>query len=292
MKNIHRGVMWMLIATLCFSIMGTCVKLGSEFLSTDELVFYRSIINLLIVYFMMRLTNVNIATQHTSLHLKRSIIGFISLILFFYAIANLHLGTAMALNYTSPLFVGILMPWILKKHAHRKLLFAIILGFLGIFLILKPTINNNEFFAGLVGLLSGIGAGAAYLYVAKLGQVKEPLLRTVFYFALISTLGSGTLMLREEVSSISLASIPIILILGVSATIAQLSITKAYKVGNTLGNAGLSYLTVVFSILFGVIFFREIPDYFGILGIILIIMSGMIASINDTKAQASRIESQ
>lgn len=292
MKNIHRGVMWMLIATLCFSIMGTCVKLGSEFLSTDELVFYRSLINLLIVYLIMRLTNVNIATQHTSLHLKRSLIGFISLILFFYAIANLHLGTAMALNYTSPLFVGILMPWILKKHAHRKLLFAIILGFLGIFLILKPTINNNEFFAGLVGLLSGIGAGAAYLYVAKLGQVKEPLLRTVFYFALISTLGSGALMLREEVSSISLASIPIILILGISATIAQLSITKAYKVGNTLGNAGLSYLTVVFSILIGVIFFREIPDYFGILGIILIIISGMVASINDTKAQASRIESQ
>lgn len=82
MKNIHRGVMWMLIATLCFSIMGTCVKLGSEFISTHELVFYRSIINLLIVYLMMRLTNVNIATQHTSLHLKRSLIGFISLIFF------------------------------------------------------------------------------------------------------------------------------------------------------------------------------------------------------------------
>jgi len=159
-------------------------------------------------------------------------------------------------------------------------------------LILKPTINNDEFFAGLVGLLSGIGAGAAYLYVAKLGQAKEPLLRTVFYFALISTLGSGTLMLREQISSIPLASIPIILILGVSATIAQLSITKAYKVGNTLGNAGLSYLTVVFSILIGVIFFREIPDYFAILGVIFIIMSGMIASFKDAKAQANRIESQ
>ena len=241
---------------------------------------------------MMRLTNVSIATQHTSLHLKRSLIGFISLIFFFYAIANLPIGTAMSLNYTSPLFVGILMPWILKKHAHRKLLFAIIVGFLGIFLILKPTINNDEFFAGLVGLLSGIGAGAAYLYVAKLGQVKEPLLRTVFYFALISTLGSGALMLPEQVSAITLERIPIILILGVSATIAQLSITKAYKVGNTLGNAGLSYLTVVFSILIGMIFFREIPDYFGILGVIFIIMSGMIASINDAKAQANRIESQ
>jgi drug/metabolite transporter (DMT)-like permease len=63
-------------------------------------------------------------------------------------------------------------------------------------------------------------------------------------------------------------------------------------VGNTLGNAGLSYLTVVFSILIGMIFFSEIPDYFGILGVIFIITSGMIASINDAKAQANRIESQ
>ena len=199
MRKLHKVTFWMVLATFCFAIMGACVKLGSYDFNTDELVFYRSGINLLIVFFIMMLFKVPLKTNYTVLHLKRSIIGFLSLILFFYAISHLPLGTAMSLNYTSPLFVGLLMPFVLKRKIKFLLLCAIFIGFVGIVLILKPTFADQSFVAGIIGLLSGIGAGFAYLYITQLGQLKEPSLRTVFYFALISTIGSALFAMSEQI---------------------------------------------------------------------------------------------
>ena len=268
----------MVLATFCFAIMGTCVKLGSYDFNTNELVFYRSGINLLIVFFIMMLLKVPLKTNYTVLHLKRSIIGFLSLILFFYAISHLPLGTAMSLNYTSPLFVGLLMPFVLKRKIKFLLLCAIFIGFVGIVLILKPTFADQSFVAGIIGLLSGIGAGFAYLYITQLGQLKEPSLRTVFYFALISTIGSVLFAMSEQIRLPNHENIWTLLLLGISATIAQLALTKAYKIGNTLSNAGLSYLTVIFSTIIGVIIFKEYLDWQTYFGICLIIVSGIIAS--------------
>ena len=278
MRKLHKGTFWMVLATFCFAIMGTCVKLGSYDFNTNELVFYRSGINLLIVFFIMMLFKVPLKTNYTVLHLKRSIIGFLSLILFFYAISHLPLGTAMSLNYTSPLFVGLLMPFVLKRRIKFLLLCAIFIGFVGIVLILKPTFADQSFVAGIIGLLSGIGAGFAYLYITQLGQLKEPSLRTVFYFALISTIGSALFAMSEQIRLPNHENIWTLLLLGISATIAQLALTKAYKIGNTLSNAGLSYLTVIFSTIIGVIIFKEYLDWQTYFGICLIIVSGIIAS--------------
>ena len=269
----------MIIATFCFAIMGACVKIGSDFFNPNELVFYRSSINLLIVFFIMLIYGISIKTNYIVLHFKRSFIGFISLILFFYALSHLPLGTAISLNYTSPLFVGLLIPFILKRKIKVYLLSAIMIGFIGITLILKPTFENHNFYAGVIGLFSGIGAAFAYLYITQLGQVKEPSLRTVFYFSLISSIGSAFFSISDHIQLPNYQNISLILILGVSATIAQLALTKAYKIGNTLGNAGLSYLTIIFSTIIGVIIFKEFLDWQSYLGIILIIISGFIASI-------------
>jgi len=127
-------------------------------------------------------------------------------------------------------------------------------------------------------LLSGLGAGFAYLYVTQLGQVKEPSLRTVFYFSLISTIGAALFAIPEQIQLPDVNSIWNLLLLGISATIAQLAITRAYKIGSTLGNAGLSYLTVIFSTIIGVVIFMEYLDWQTYLGILLIIISGVIAS--------------
>ncbi len=278
MLKLQKGTIWMVVATFCFAIMGACVKFGSATFNPNELVFYRSGINLIIVYFLMLALNISVKTKYITLHLKRSIIGFLSLILFFYAISHLPLGTAISLNYTSPLFVGLLMPFVLGRKIKGFLLCTVFLGFLGITLILKPTFANQSFYAGVIGLLSGLGAGFAYLYVTQLGQVKEPSLRTVFYFSLISTIGAALFAIPEQIQLPDVNSIWNLLLLGISATIAQLAITRAYKIGSTLGNAGLSYLTVIFSTIIGVVIFMEYLDWQTYLGILLIIISGVIAS--------------
>jgi drug/metabolite transporter (DMT)-like permease len=275
---LHKGVLWMLIATFFFALMGTFVKLGGENFTTTELVFYRSSISLFFIMSIMRWNKVSYSSNYIRLHLTRSSIGFISLLFFFYAIKHLPLSTAISLNYTSPLFLGLLMPLILRRKIKRWLFLAVAIGFIGVFFILKPTFENQNYFAGLVGLISGLGAAMAYLFVTQLGQLKEPDLRTIFYFTLISTFCSGIMMLFDEIHNIQFKYILILFGLGVSATIAQIAITKAYRVGNTLGNAGLSYLTIIFSTIIGVVWFGEFIDWQTAFGILLIIISGIFAS--------------
>ena len=85
-------------------------------------------------------------------------------------------------------------------------------------------------------------------------------------------------MVFSEIHNIQFKHALILLGLGVSATIAQIAITKAYHVGNTLGNAGLSYLTIIFASIIGVVWFDEFIDSESTLGILLIIISGVFAS--------------
>ena len=278
MFKLHKGVLWMLIATFFFALMGTFVKLGGENFTSTELVFYRSSISLVIIILIMRWNKINYSSKYIKLHLTRSAIGFISLLFFFYAINRLPLSTAISLNYTSPLFLGLLMPLILNRKIKRWLFLAVVIGFIGVFFILKPTFENHNYFAGFVGLISGLGAAMAYLYVTQLGQLKEPDLRTIFYFTLVSTFCSGFIMLFSEVNNIKFEYVLTLIGLGISATIAQIAITKAYRVGNTLGNAGLSYLTIIFSTIIGVVWLDEFIEWQTAFGILLIIISGIFAS--------------
>jgi len=86
------------------------------------------------------------------------------------------------------------------------------------------------------------------------------------------------MMFFGEINNIEFKHMLILLGLGVSATIAQIAITKAYRVGNTLGNAGLSYLTIIFATIIGVFLFDEFIDWQTALGILLIIISGIFAA--------------
>ena len=278
MFQIHKGVQWMLISTIFFSVMGACVKFGGDYFSPYELVFYRALISLVIITAIMKITNVKIRTKYPQLHIARSLVGSLSLLLFFYAICYLPLSTAMTLNYTSPLFVGLLMPFILKRKVKNWLFLAILVGFIGVFFTLKPTIDNQSYLAGFIGLASGFGAAMAYLFVTQLAQLKEPDIRIVFYFTLISTIGAGLISLLDGFHKPRVDDLFFLFLLGVSATIAQLAITRAYRVGNTLGNAGLSYLAIVFSTIIGIFYFKETIGWSGFVGIGLIILSGLLAS--------------
>ena len=278
MPQVQNGVIWMIIATFFFAFMGMFVKLGSPYFSEIELVFYRSFISLIFIILIIVNKKISLKTNFKKLHFYRSFVGFLSLLAFFYAISHLPLSTAISLNYTSPLFVALLITFFLNKKPSFYVCCLLLIGFFGAFLILKPTLIGNSAFAGFIGLLSGFGAGLAYLFMAQLGKVNEPDTRVVFYFTLLSSICAGLLMLLEDTNSEIFHHWWLLLGLGVSATIAQLALTKAYRVGNTLKNAGLSYLTILFSSTLGLIVFSETLDVLSLVGILLIIISGIVVS--------------
>ena len=273
----HLRSLWMLVAALGFAIMGALVKVGAHKFNSAELVFYRSAFGLVFIYAYIFAKKLPLATSFMAKQMSRALVGLVSLILFFYAIAHLPLATAITLNYTSALFLAIFMPFFLHEKPKPILYSTVLLGFIGVVLLLKPVLNQRDMLAGALGLLSGMGAALAYIHVKQLGKLNEPDWRTVFYFTFVSTIASGIWMLTQHFTLLALEDMPTLLGLGISATIAQLAMTRAYRTGHTLLVASLAYTTVIFASLFGVIFWQEslsLSEYFAIS---LIILSGIIS---------------
>ena len=267
----------MLAAGFLFGCMGVFVKLGAHYFSNTELAFYRSFLGLLMVYAIILQRGGSIATLHWGGHLWRSICGAIALLLFFYCITVLPLATAVTLNYTSPLFLTVLTMLVFKERFHAPLTFAIALGFAGTVLLLQPTLEHDQIIPGLLGLTSGFFAGIAMLNVRQLGLLGEPDWRVVFYFSLVASLVSGCAMLFDTIHPVSASGLLILIGLGGSATLAQLAMTRAYRTGKMLVVGSLSYSTVVFASMFGMILWGESLPLPGWIGMALIIAGGVLS---------------
>jgi drug/metabolite transporter (DMT)-like permease len=268
----------MVVASLLFACMGACVKLGAAYFTTAELVFYRCLVGLLVVGGVVLVRGGSLATPVLSKQLTRAVAGTISLMMYFYAIARLPLGTAVTLNYTSPLFLALLTTLWLRERPNWGLVGAVLLGFGGVALLLHPHFAREQWLAGLIGLASGFGAGIAYLNVRMLGEAGEPEWRTVFYFSLVATLAAAIWVLCGRLSPVTGRNIWLIVGMGATATGAQLAMTRAYRKGRTLVVASLAYTTVVGSSLFGLAIWGDQPGVDGWLAMLCIIASGAWAN--------------
>ena len=267
----------MLVAGLLFACMGVFVKLGAEFFTSTELVFYRSLFGLVVILALVRLRWRSLISEYPWVHLWRGVSGFAALMLFFYSISRLPLATAVTLHYTAPLFLALLLTLVLRERPHFPLIVALILGFIGVILLLRPTLQEGRFAAGALGLFAGFLSGVAYLNIKKLGTLGEPEWRVVFYFTVVCTLGSGLFMATSELHAITLQNLWILGGLGVTATLAQLALTRAYHTGKTLVVANLAYSTVIFASLLGVLLWEETLSILSWVAIALIIISGILA---------------
>ena len=252
---------WMLVAAALFALMSVLVKHASATFSPAELVFYRSAFGLLAIWGVIALRHrrllAPLATRHIKAHLWRGLSGFTALVLFFYALSQLPLATAVTLNYTAPLFLAALSAWWLRERHGRGLVGAVLLGFAGIVLLLQPQVEGQAWLPALAGLASGMLAATAYVNVKNLGRLGESEWRVVFYFTLLSTAGGAAWMALAGFHMPHADDWPWLFGIGVTATVAQLALTRAYHRGRTLTVGSLAYATVGFSALYGALLFGE-----------------------------------
>lgn len=267
----------MLLASLLFACMGVCVKLAADTHSAVEITFYRSFISLILMFGLVRLRGVSLVTPHWRWQISRGIVGFSALFAYFYAITLLPLVTAVTLNYTSAIFLAIYLA-LAGMRLRPGIIGALIIGLVGVVLLLKPSIQADQLFAGLIGLASGVMAGMAYFSVRELGIRGEPVTRTVFYFSLTASVCAGVWLAFSELHAVDLKSGLNLFGVAGFATVAQLAMTRAYARGKTLMSAALAYSTVIFSSLFGVLLWGEVLDSSAWLAIGLIILSGIAAT--------------
>lgn len=267
----------MLAAGFGFACMNVCVKFGAEYFSAAEMVFYRALLSMMLIYPLLRFSGDTVHTEHKRLHFVRGISGFLSLFLYYYALTILPMATAVTLNYTSPIFLALIVLVIARERLHWPLAGAIIGAFVGTALLLKPTFNEAMWFSGLLAVGSGAIAAIAYHNVWQLVQAGESEARVVFYFSFYSALAALLWLLFTGFHPVTSTNVIYLLGIGVFATVAQLALTRAYGKGKTLVTGALSYSTVVFSCLLGVIFFADLLTFSSWVGIALIVVAGIVA---------------
>ncbi|MCW5612278.1 MAG: DMT family transporter [Rubrivivax sp.] len=274
----------MIGAALLFSLMAVAVKYASADYRAGEIVLYRSLVGLVLMGSVLRARRISWRTPVPAMHLWRSLSGTVALVLWFYAIGGLPLGTAMTLNYMSSVWIAMfLMGGALLMNATRgldgRLVLAVLAGFAGVAMVLRPTIEQDQLWHGLVGLLSGLLAAVAYLQVTALGRIGEPGERTVFHFSLAGVVAGLAIALADGgLHMHTLRGAGLLLAIGVLATAAQWMMTLAYATGATLGIATLNYLGIAFGFAFGVWLFDDPVTLMALAGMVLIVGAGIAAT--------------
>jgi S-adenosylmethionine uptake transporter len=288
--------LWMLFASFAFAAMGAAVKLASEFYSTSELLMYRGLVGTLVLLVAVPHQGGTFNTPFVGAHVWRSVVGVASLWLWFFAIARLPLATAVTLNYMAPIWIAAWMFahgwWSGTKLPEWPLVLAIALSFFGVTLVLQPAIASNQWLGGLAGVCSSVISAMAYLQVRKLGRMGEPEYRVVFYFSLSTAVAGllGTLAGDGPEGAVfqshTLYSGALLLGVGISALLAQIAMTRAYRVGKVLVVANLQYTGIVFSSLWGLALWGDAFDWHVWLGIGVILASGIAATFYNTRSTA------
>ena len=265
-------------ASLLFAAMGVCVKFASAHYGSGEIVMYRGLVGALMVWALCRRRGHVLRTALPAQHALRSLTGVAALCLWFHAIGQLPLATAMTLNYTSSLWLALFLLGGAAALGGRtfdpRLVLAVVIGFAGVLLVLRPTIAQDQLWHGLLGLLSGMVSATGYLQVAALARAGESDSRIVFYFSLGGVLGGAALSMLTGWHAHSWQGLGWLLAVGLLATAAQLLLTGAYARGTALVNASLQYLGIGFSFLFGVLLFGEHIGWVALLGMSLIVGAG------------------
>src|SRR5678810_965601 len=169
----YKGIVFMLMAALCFSMMGGAAKALKEVFSAGQLVLYRNAIGMA---FLIPGLLIKPPVQKGGKFLRlafRGLMGALALYTLLYCILHLPLGTAMSYNLTSALFIAIFSFLFFGEYHGRKVLFAVILGFTGMLLIYKPVMHFPWYYH-VTGLMSGIISAIAYITLGRLAAYYDP----------------------------------------------------------------------------------------------------------------------
>lgn len=286
-----QGIIYMTIASFAFALMGLFVKrLGKDF-DTVEIVLFRNLIGVLFILATYLKSPFSLRGSKPNLLMFRGFIGTISLYAFAYNLTHTSLGEAFTYYQTSSLFIAAFSFWVLKERMSKAAWFGLILGFLGILVIFRPSIHFN-WQNNIMGLMNGILSASAYLAVSELKKYYDtraivlvflswgvllPLISMIlgmFYYT------PSLNFLLAQYKTPQIHHIFDIFAVGISALIGQLFATKAFGIEKAGIVSAISYSNVVFSIILGILIGDTFPDGLTFLGMAMIISSGLIISLN------------
>jgi drug/metabolite transporter (DMT)-like permease len=264
----------MILSSLAFAVMGTCIQICAQTLPNGMVVFFRNLSGLVFLSpLLIRGGSEVLKTKHVKEHIFRGLAGLSSMYCFFYAIAHMRLADATLLNYTLPLFIPLVEALWLGEPMPQKLALPLGLGFLGVVVVLRPG-SGVMSGAAIFGLLAGLLSAVAQTGVRRLTRT-EPTVRIVIYFALM-----GTSLSAFGLPFVWVTPAPsvwmVIVLLGLSATTGQLLMTKAYSYAPASQIGGFVYMGVIFAALLDWLRLGLVPSPFFFAGAVLVMAAGAL----------------
>lgn len=269
--------LWMILACAFFALMAVFVKEASAYLSIAALVMWRGVISAVFSGGVLLARGGTPRTRYVNLHFYRGVIGIASLSMFYYAVAHLPIATAVTLNYLSPVILTVLTTLLLRERLKLGHVAAVALSFSGTVLLLRPTFDSHHWLAGLVALTSAFTSAFASYNVRVIVRTGEPEDRVVFWFSVTGILAALPVVLVEGRAPFAAGALWPVIGLGLTGTLGQLAITRAFGRGVTVTVAALSYSTVVFSSLLGMALRGEMLPASSWIAIGVIIAGGVVA---------------
>lgn len=269
--NKNKAIMFIVMSAFFFSLMTVFIRLSGD-IPVFEKSFFRNLVAFLVAAVVLRKEKLPWFPNKSAIPplIIRSITGTVGIIGNFYAVDHLQLADATILNKLSPFFVIIFSVFILKERVTIFQICAVIVAFIGALFVIKPGVGlSSQFFASMVGVAGGLGAGIAYTMVRLCGKrgAKGP--QIVFFFSGFSCLAVSPYiffcyhpMAVLQISSLIMA--------GVCAAVAQFCITAAYSNAPAKEISIYDYSQLIFAAIWGVVIFGNIPDHLSVIGYIII----------------------
>lgn len=287
----YAGIFYMLVAALGFSIMGGFAKMLKPSFTAPQLVFYRNLTGLLVLLYSFWRSPVQQTGGKLRLLVFRGLMGTIALYTLLYNVLHIPLGTALTYNTTNTLFIALLSWVVLKEQLSAVAWFCILLGFAGVILINRPSVDMGWKFH-MVGLVCGVSSAVAYLSVSSLNRYYDT--RVIVLSFILSGIVlplAGMLIglvpgVPHDEFLVGEFRLPqgiewfYVVGMGLAALMGQYFVTKAYGHDKAGVVSAIGYSNIVFALLIGLFLGDAFPDGQSLAGIALVMVSGVIISLS------------
>ncbi len=271
----------LILASFFFSLMTLCVKKIDNAVPIYELVFFRSLISLLITRSILNHKNINPWGNNKPLLILRGLLGTLALVCIFYAIRNLPLSISTVIQYTYPIFISIFAGMFINEKITRNIVIALIIGWTGILIILNSTQLSNinveiENIWVFIAFLGSIFTALAYVTVKKL-SFTEDVYVIIQYFPLVSLI---ILMPITLINWVTPNWYDLIWIIGIGlfTQLGQTFLTLGLKRLPASEASTINYLQVFFGSIWGIIFFNETININFLIGALLVLLGTIIST--------------
>lgn len=273
----QKGIICIILSALFFACMNVCVRLSGD-LPAVEKSFFRNFIAAFIAAFAMIKNgkSFHIIKGNLLWLILRAFLGTVGLLCNFYAVDNLLLSDASAIQKLIPFITIVASYFLLNEKLYFKQVLFIILAFLSSLLVIKPTFSNIKLYPSLIALLGAFGAGFAYTIVRKLTQSGEEKFMIIFFFSCFSCLSVIPFIAMDFVMPTT-AQFLILILAGLFGSAGQFSVTFAYGYAPANQISIYDYSQIIMSAILGFLFFAQVPDMLSYIGYVLIISIAIIS---------------